>query len=386
MANTCCSLDVLAPRREGGFLRLEADLRIGRREPRRLWFEVETPDEHVPERDARPFVLASLVAAMRAGLPLVADAPLDGETRRNLRLWQGAFAAWRPALMSMVELRAPGASGDVRRAKGRVTAYSGGADSHYSLIASAEEGFPIEAGVLVHGFDIPLADGDAYERAFRRVRSTLEGRGLRALRLRTNVRSVDRWCHLSWQHETHGAYLAAGLACLSPWYGSAVIPSSFGHDYPVLPWASNALTDPLFSGSVQDVIHHGGERMRIEKMLRLATDVDFARSARVCYLNEQKDANCGRCYKCATLQLAFWTSGIPRPDAFPVRVTRRDLAAMKLLHPSYRHTFEVLATRAEQAGLAEEAGALRTALRRDPPVTGGSLSRLLPWIRRSVMR
>jgi hypothetical protein len=316
----------------------------------------------------------------------VADAPLDGETRRNLRLWQGAFAAWRPALMSMVELRAPGASGDVRRAKGRVTAYSGGADSHYSLIASAEEGFPIEAGVLVHGFDIPLADGDAYERAFRRVRSTLEGRGLRALRLRTNVRSVDRWCHLSWQHETHGAYLAAGLACLSPWYGSAVIPSSFGHDYPVLPWASNALTDPLFSGSVQDVIHHGGERMRIEKMLRLATDVDFARSARVCYLNEQKDANCGRCYKCATLQLAFWTSGIRQPEAFPVRVTPEDLATMELPHPSYRHTFGLLAARAEQAGLVQEAEALRTALGRNPPLTGGRLSRLLPWIRRSVMR
>jgi hypothetical protein len=385
MARPVCALRVLAPRREGPWLRLEAELRVGALAPWRIWFEVETPDDRVPGPDARPFVLSSLVAAMRAGLDLEADAPLDEGSRRNLRLWQGAFAAWRPALMSVVDIRAP-LSSPPRPAAGRVTAFSGGADSHFTLSTAAGDGLPLDAGMMAQGFDIPLGDEAAFDRAFRRVESTLTASGLRAHRIRTNVRELDRACHLSWQHETHGPYLAAALACLSPWYGSAVIPSSFGHEHPVLPWASNALTDPLLGGEGQGVIHHGAERMRIDKLFRLATDGSFARSARVCYLNGDKDANCGRCYKCATLQLAFWVSGIPDPAAFPTKASLADLARMRLPKPSYRHTFRVLAGRAEAAGLAEVAASLRAALEQAGGGDGSAGRRLLGWLRRLPMR
>lgn len=385
MAESTCALRILDPRRDGPWLRLEAELRIGKQRPRRVWFEVETPDDRVPEADARPFVLASLVAAMRAGLPLVADAPLDEVARRNLRLWQGAFAAWRPALMSLVEIRAP-AKGTPSPARGRVTAFSGGADSHYTLTKASADGIPLDAGAMVQGFDIPLGENEAFDRAFGRVRDTLARRGLRAHRLRTNARELDRACHLSWQHETHGPYLAAALACLEPWYGSAVIPSSFGHEHPVLPWASNALTDPLLGGAGQDVIHHGGQLMRIEKLLELATDADFARSARVCYLNDRKDANCGRCYKCLTLQVAFWVSGIPDPTAFPAKGACHDLAGMELPKPSYRHTFSLLAQKAEAAGLKAVADALRLAVARAKGDHWVVWPRFLGWLRRLPMR
>lgn len=385
MSGPACRLSVHPPRRQGEWLRLEADLAVGRLAPRRIWFEVETPDSRLPERDARPFVLASLVAAMRAGLPLVADAPLDRVTRRNLQLWQGAFAAWRPALMSRIEIRAPEA-GPGTPAKGRVTAFSGGADSHFTLARARAEGIPLDAGLMVQGFDIPLGDDDAFARAFARVRGTLGGHEVRALRARTNVRELDRACHLSWQHETHGPYLAATLACLQPWYGSAVIPSSFGHEHPVLPWASNALTDPLLGGELQEVLHHGGEWLRVDKMLHLSQDPDFARNARVCYLNDSKDANCGRCYKCATLQVAFWVSGVPRPGAFPTRASPGDLAEMELPAPSYRNTYRVLAEKADQAGLGETSAALRQALARQPLGKRSPGSSFLAWLRRLPMR
>jgi len=380
-----CALSVRPPLREGRWLRLEADLRVGRLSPRRIWFEVETPDERVPEPDARPFVLASLVAAMRAGLPLEVDAPLDEVSRRNLCLWQGAFAAWRPALLSKVEIRAA-SSPPLVPAKARVTAFSGGADSHYTLAKAEAEGLPLDAGALVHGFDIPLGDGEAFERAFSRVSETLSRHGLRSHRIRTNARELDRALHLSWQHETHGPYLAAALACLAPWYGSAIIPSSFGHEHPVLPWASNALTDPLLGGEGQGVIHHGGERMRVEKMLELAGDAAFARAARVCYLNDRKDANCGQCYKCATLQVAFWASGVLHPDAFPARASLEDLSKMDLPKASYRYTYGVLAQKAEAAGLQDVAAALRLALEREESRHRPAGAGLLAWLRRLPMR
>lgn len=385
MPGQVCRLTVLPPRREGGWLRLEADLAVGRLAPRRIWFEVETPDERVPRRDARPFVLASLVAAMRAGLPLEADAPLDEVSRRNLQLWQGAFSAWRPALMSRVDIQAP-ASPQGSPERGRVSAFSGGADSYFTLATAGSDGLPLDAGLMVQGFDMPLGDDAAFSRAFARASKTLAGRGVRALRARTNVRSLDRAYHLSWQHETHGPYLAATLACLQPWYGSAVIPSSFGHEHPVLPWASNALTDPLLGGELQPVIHHGGERLRVDKLLRLARDAEFARSARVCYVNPSKDANCGRCYKCATLQVVFWVSGVPHPEAFPTRASAEDLAEMDLPAPSYRNTYRLLAERARLAGLPEVANALGKALSRQPFGKAGPGESLLRWLRRLPMR
>lgn len=385
MSEPVCALSVLPPRREGRWLRLEADLRVGRLPARRIWFDAETPDERVPEADARPFVLASLVAAMRAGLALEVDAPLDEVSRRNLCLWQGAFAAWRPALLSLVEIRAP-ASPPLVRAKARVTAFSGGADSHYTLARAAGEGLPLNAGAMVHGFDIPLGDGEAFERAFSRASETLSLQGLRAHRIRTNARELDKAFHLSWQHETHGPYLAAAMACLAPWYGSAVIPSSFGHGHPVFPWASNALTDPLLEGEGQGVVHHGGQRMRVEKLLELAGDAAFAQSARVCYLNDRKDANCGRCYKCATLQVAFWASGVLRPEAFPVRASLADLAQMELPKPSYRHTYGVLAQKAEAGGLRDVAVAMRRALEREKRRGRPAAGRWLAWLRRLPMR
>jgi len=385
MAEPVCSLRVLAPRREGRWLRLEADLCVGRLPARRIWFELETPDDRMPAADARPFVLASLVAAMRSGLDLEVDAPLDELSRRNLRLWQGAFAAWRPSLLSMVEIRAP-SSPPLAPAKARVTAFSGGADSHYTLAKATGDGLPLDAGAMVHGFDIPLADDAAFGRAFGRVAETLARHGLRAHRIRTNARELDRALHLSWQHETHGPYLAAALACLAPWYGAAVIPSSFGHEHPVLPWASNALTDPLLGGEGQGVVHHGGHRMRVEKMLELARDGTFSQFARVCYLNEPKDTNCGRCYKCATLQVAFWSSGVPEPQAFPTKASLADLAEMDLPKASYRHTYGVLAQRAESAELREVANAMRLALRRAGLRRKPVASRLLAWLRRLPMR
>ena len=385
MSNPACRLHILPPRREGDFLRLEAEFSVGRLAPRNIWFEVETLDERVPEISSRPFLLAGLVAAMRAGLPLEADAPVDRGTLRNLQVWQAAFSGWRPLLMSHVPIRAPLAE-EQPPSPGVLTAFSGGADSHYTLVKAPAEGSALKAGALVHGFDIPLADEGAYARAHARVQHTLSARGLLTHRIRTNVRSLDRAYHLSWQHETHGPYLAAALSCLEPWYGTAIIPSSYGHDYPVIPWGSNVLTDAYLGGDRQKVVHHGAEIMRIEKLIALAREKDFAESARVCYINDQKDLNCGRCYKCVVLQVVFWVYGVSQPAAFPVRASLEDLKGVDLPMASFRYTYRTLAGLAEQSGMRDVAEALRVALRKSEVTSSPWRGRLAGWLRRLPMR
>ncbi len=385
MSNLACKLHVLPPRRVGDFLRLEAELSVGKLTPRNIWFEVETLDRHVPEISSRPFLLAGLVTAMRAGLPLEADAPVDRGTLRNLQVWQAAFSAWRPLLMSHVPIHAPLAK-EQPPSPGALTAFSGGADSHYTLLKAPAEGSVLKAGALVHGFDIPLVDEDAYARAHTRVHRTLSARGLLTHRIKTNVRSLDRAYHLSWQHETHGPYLAAALSCLEPWYGTAIIPSSFGHDYPVIPWGSNVLTDTYLGGDRQSVVHHGAEKMRIEKLIALVGEKDFAESARVCYLNDHKDLNCGRCYKCAVLQVTFWVFGVSQPAAFPVRASLEDLRSIDLPLASYRYTYRTLADLADKAGMGDVAEAMRMVLRQSEAASSPWRGRLAGWLRRLPMR
>lgn len=385
MSDLACRLRVLPPRKVGDFLRLEAELSVGRLTPRNIWFEVETLDERVPEISSRPFLLAGLVTAMRAGLPLEADAPVDRGTLRNLQVWQAAFSAWRPLLMSHVPIRAPLAE-EQPPSPGALTAFSGGADSHYTLLKAPAEGIVLKAGGLVHGFDIPLADEDAYVRAHARVQRTLSARGLLTHRIKTNVRSLDRAYHLSWQHETHGPYLAAALSCLEPWYGKVIIPSSYGHDYPVIPWGSNVLTDAYLGGDRQTVVHHGAERMRIEKLIALVREKDFAESARVCYLNDHKDLNCGRCYKCVVLQVTFWVFGVSQPAAFPVRASLENLKSMDLSMASFRYTYRTLADMADKADMGNVAEAMREALGRSEAAASPWRGLLAGWLRRLPMR
>jgi hypothetical protein len=126
--------------------------------------------------------------------------------------------------------------------------------------------------------------------------------------------------------------------------------------------------------------------MRIEKLIALAREKDFAESARVCYINDQKDLNCGRCYKCVVLQVVFWVYGVSQPAAFPVRASLEDLKGVDLPMASFRYTYRTLAGLAEQSGMRDVAEALRVALRKSEVTSSPWRGRLAGWLRRLPMR
>lgn len=322
MREQVCHIQIDPPKVSGDRVRLEGRLKTPSLPDRHLFFEFTCPNPSQAEANVRPFVLAFLPVAMRLGLPLACEEPIDRVSRDNLQLWQAAYAAWLPTRLTQVELRIP--VSDCKRARtgrGALTAFSGGSDSCYTALTYDRAGdCPLTAGLMIHGFDIPHDDHAGFTGAWDNTRALLQSYGLEAYQMRTNIRE-PRLPKLCWEREVHGIWLAAGLACLEPWFDGLVIPSSYPSRRARIPCGSNALTDPLLGTAGVPVIHHRPELSRSEKFPLLARNVPATERMRVCFLNDQHDRNCGRCFKCVTAQVLLWSYGVNQPAAFPVRAT-----------------------------------------------------------------
>ena len=352
-----------------GQMRLQADLAIPGKPTHPIRFEFTPPEPDTARCGrVRPFLLAGLVPAMRAGLPLELDQPIDPVTHSNLMEWQGAYADWFPNRLQSVPILAPRAPSPPTppRFPGALTAFSGGVDScftvhHHSRVPSDDDRFrhlPLSAGLMVHGFDIPEDQDAVFESAYANSQAILDAFGLPMFRMRTNLRTLGRAFDVDWETETHGIWLAAALACLEPWFTSAVIPSSYPYANLLIPWGSNPITDPLFSSDRTPFHHDGGTHSKFDKVRSMAKHPAIASRVRVCWSGPQLDRNCGRCFKCVTTQVSFWLSGTRKPAAFPVRCTLRQIATVKVRTAHNNYLLAALRTRARRKGQPKLARAL----------------------------
>lgn len=382
MARATARLEVANPLERDGWIRLSARLIPPGGLPREAWFEFESPDGWVPPRRARPFALAFLPLAMRRGWELRCEDRLDPETLANLPQWQAVFAHWFPWSLEQVPI-AVGAGEDIRpRLGGAVLGFSGGIDSTEVLVRRrlCQEASrpPISAGVLIHGFDIPLCETAAYAERWKAAERALLRFGARGIRLRTNVRTLARNPYLDWAREVHGIWLAAALSCLEPWYGELVVASSDINRRLELPWASNPITDRLLGGEAARMVNEGGALTRMEKLSFLA-GVGATGDLRVCYEHPESGHNCGRCRKCLFLQLGMEALGLGFDSLFPNGV---DASFRRRFRTSAAHLKDSLAemsVAAESRGRPDMARALRRMAAPSPLV--GARDLLRGWVR-----
>jgi hypothetical protein len=133
--------------------------------------------------------------------------------------------------------------------QGGMFAFSGGVDGTFALLrhhkarAGLRTARPVGA-MLVHGFDIPLSEQQAFDRARANVADVIGALGLPLAVVRTNWRSE---ASKVWPRE----YLAGLSACLHQFRGLANVGVlGAGEDYAhrEQPWGSNPITNRLLSG------------------------------------------------------------------------------------------------------------------------------------------
>lgn len=334
---TLAGAQLSTPRLPGVFIESDAPL-------------AETNDWQVP------LVLAK---AMMAGTAVEFAEAISGQLKANLDMIQELLASWVEGARR-VEVKAP----VTRRtpARGVSLFFSGGVDSFYSLVKHRDE---VENLILVHGFDIPLADEKTFALTLAQARGVADAFGKRLVVVRTNLH-WEQAIPFAWTWY-HGPSLAAISHALAPIHQKVYIASS--HSYGELhPWGSNPLLDPLWSSEAVRVVHDGGER-RVDKLRELGAHPEALSRLRVCWEN-LGDYNCGVCEKCVRTMVALKGLDVPYTPPFPDTLTPAAVRRLELSPAALIFWRELMTLPLPPDIRAAAESAMTSAEYRLPPRTG----------------
>lgn len=300
-----------------------------------LWFRVSPEAEPLLARDMDPFVVATLMLAMKTGATLRVHGPVTAGLLSNLEEFQSAWIRWLDPDLARIEIKPDEVLTDSaeRRNGPAIMAFSGGVDSCYSAFRHARSLVgartqPLAAGVLVHGFDIPLSHSGVFAQASARTGDMLGSLGMRMIPVATNYRDIMD-PYLSWPI-CFGPGVVAALMLFKNGFATGLVAASFDYRNLAFPYGSNPVSDPLLGSRDFEIIHDGAEHGRFGKIRVIADWPEALQHLRVCWQGGESDYNCCRCEKCVRNILTFRILGVPRPECFPEDVTDQQIRSLRL--------------------------------------------------------
>lgn len=325
------------------------------RGPFRLWYRVPSPYRAALTQTCDPYVLATVFTAMHEATDLVVHGEVSPSLLQNLEEYQAAWACWRPerytkiAIVADVERDHPPANGGGKA----LVAFSGGVDSSFTVFRHRTGRCGrlqrnIGAGVMVHGFDIPLEQREVFDAARRKSQAILSSLGLDLIPVATNLRQIPQ----DWE-DVFAAATASCLMLLQNGYDTGLIGSSEPYHSLVLPWGSNPVTDWMLSTPAFRIVHDGAAFSRIDKIRELAFWPEALKYLRVCWRGQQKDRNCGRCEKCIRTILDMRVVGLSLPECFEQDVSDSQILNLKKLNGPQRAEFNQILVAARAASINE---------------------------------
>lgn len=347
-----------------------------------LWIESDAPLSDSPLWAAPLRVIDAVATGKPADIGCVP--PL---LAKNLTTIRDICAAWIKNGVA-VPISCEASAKSEASGRGVSLFFSGGVDSFYSLIKHRDE---IDQLVLVHGFDIPLAETRAFASAEALVRKAAQLFDKKLVVVRTNFHWDESQPSATRKERApcdwrlyHGAAIAAVAYALAPLHHKVFIASTYSYA-DLRPCGSHPLLDPLWSTETLEVIHDGGES-RMEKLRGLVEHPEVLPLLRVCW-EEFDQANCGRCEKCVRTMLGLRALGGEYKPAFPDLLTPT-LVSSQLLTPATADLWRELLG----VGLpADLEAAVRSAIHSYdaglPPRTGKpkrEIKRLLYAVRNSI--
>jgi hypothetical protein len=249
----------------------------------------------------------------------------------NLCEFQKIWSCWLPNRYSCVDIIVDSEKEEIGQGSSHdaISTFSGGVDScntvyyHKTLSNHDRQKENICAGLIIHGFDIPLSSVDTFTSASKNSKSILESIDVELITIATNFRELG----LSW-HDSHGSGLASSLSLFSNKFTRGLIPS--GEPYHALAnyWGSHPLTDRLLSSDNFQIIHDGAQFTRIQKIKNIIEWSEALNHLRVCWEGKHLDRNCGKCEKCIRTILDFRAINQKLPPCFEENISNRDICKL----------------------------------------------------------
>src|SRR5215471_2275466 len=242
------------------------------------------------------------------------------------------------------------------------TLFSGGVDSFYTLLKGSTGTDPDLRPThlfFMRGLEQPLDQSSGANATRDIVQEIANQTGVGLLWGETNLRLLFG---LNYELYYHASALIGSALALSRGMKRLLVPSTFSYGQ-LIPWGSHPLLDELWSVESMDVIHHGAEARRVDKIAMLARDHRSTfRHLRVCLKNQAGPGNCGRCQKCARTMMALEVVGaLADALTFPL-VSRQTLS--RWLCADNPIFLEELRDLAQQTGSAEALNFLNGVVRK----------------------
>lgn len=270
-----------------------------------LWFEFDGDSLNHASRSGNPWLVATIPLAFVTNEPLQIATPLDGQLLANARALMDIWSDWYPQF-TPIPIEADVQEPDPDRESAIVGClFAGGVDSFYTVLHDRKgSGGTIEELIFVHGADIPLANGSAFQRALAFIRDAASEWGLPVTTILTNLRQT-RFELANWTLLSSGPLLAACALSLERKFRRVILSATWSTP-DLHPLGSHPDTDPLFTTGATKFVHYGDWIDRVGKTKSISQHPIALQNLRVCWQSDRGE-NCGRCAKClrtmATLEV-----------------------------------------------------------------------------------
>jgi hypothetical protein len=365
-------------------VRYEFDLEYsGRPQTETLFYEFAR--EHAPPRpDNFDSILCAIILhAMAEERDIRLHGPATSTMLLNLAEFQRAWSRWLPSVYRPVAIEVETVITSPRERPPRaIAAFSGGADSSFTLLRNSPQSAPphydVDTVLLVHGFDVSLSNsvdlGELIERTAP-IRA-LTGVQLRIVRTNSKELRLQKWL------DSFAPQLAACMHLFSAEFSVALIASAEPYDALVLPLGGNPVTDHLLSGGQLRIVHDGAAFSRTDKIAFLSGFPAALASLKVCWEGKAQGRNCGVCEKCVRTQLNFLALGMTHPPCFDRPLDLRRIETIVIRNDALQAELRSIVEYAERRNVDEQwLRLLRKRVRRGQR-NWTAKSRLRTWLAR----
>ena len=321
-----------------------------------LWYRLPLEYQYALTRGCEPFLVGLLFTAMRRQTDMVVHGEISPTLLDNLEEYQSAWNAWYPDLYTLIDIQAdveseiPGSN-----EPSSLTAFTGGLDSAFTVWRH-HKGYcgrqqrDLKAGVMIHGYDIPLGQPEVFDRAAYRAKTMLNSLGIPLITISTNLYAF----RIDWQDmvNAYAASVVSGLMLLERGYSEGLIAATHSYRRLKFPTTSNPATDRLLSSGTFRIIHDGTAFNRNEKARLLADWPEAFQNMRVCWAGDHLDRNCGRCEKCIRTILNFRVAGLGLPPCFERDVSNFQILRLKYPRQGIINYFTDILSDAKNSGIS----------------------------------
>ncbi len=337
-----------------GFTTVSVTIEQPNQTPSRLWYRVPSEYSSHLTKSSNPFVVATIFLAMEQSADLVVHGEVSPSLLQNLSEFQAAWNCWCPQRYQPVEIVA-----EVEREQPRaeqeqaIAAFSGGVDGCFTVWRHRMGRCGrwrryLQAGLMVHGFDIPLKQQEEFNLAAQKSKAMLESLGVELIPIATNFREIKQ----DWE-DAFGVAIASCLILFQKGYTAGLIGSSDPYHALNLPYGSNPITDPLLSSNAFQLLCDGASCTRLQKVQEVGRWQEAMANLRVCWQGSQFDKNCGRCEKCIRTILNFRVMGLGLPPCFEEDVTDAQILGMKGLKTAQLIELDPILEAAKERGISQ---------------------------------